>query len=554
MSGDPALDDPCLAALRLPRQADTLTALFRSRVEAHGDRPFLLFRQRVRSWRETEAVVEHWARHMLSLGAAPGDRVAAILPNCDSHVVLLLACARAGLVFVPVNPNLSAADLEAALQGAAPALVIATDAASTVLAPICERLAPQPAMLWLDAADLDLPAIAESGAGPARTMTEPAPQAPLAIVFTSGTTGRPKGAIHVNETYVLAAEIAAFRMRLTREDRVLVILPLFHLNALFYSIGGAIVSGARLVIEERFHASGFWDVVNRFGITQVNMIAAVGNILLKRDRAEFPGNPTLRKVSAAPVSAAVAEALKEAFGIEHVVESYGMTEAPGIAQVDFHDRSHRSCLGRPISHPLSDAPISEIRLVDDAGADVARGRIGRVMIRARTMMKGYFRRPDLADRLSPEGWFLTEDLAREDADGYFYFCGRTSEIIRSRGENVAASEIEAALITHPGVNDAGCIGVPSELGEEDILAAVSPRPGARLDGMDLAAFCRRRLSPHKQPRYFLLMDDLPKTPTEKVARHKLKDIPDLLERAVKVEPDRAAPAGAGKQAGGIGPS
>lgn len=543
-AADPALrqsmDAASLAVLRLPRAGDTLADLFRDRAARFADRPFLLYRDRTRTWRETAACMGAWAAH-LRTRAQPGDRVAVILPNCDSMVVLLLACAEAGLVFVPVNPALTAPELAAALSVAMPRLVIATQALQPLLpqamagTPAAEG---RPEPILLDGDSLDLPPLAEPalpGAGPAD------PAAPLAIVFTSGTTGVPKGAVHANRTYVTAAEIATWRMRLCTEDRVLVILPLFHLNALFYSVGGAILSGARLVVESRFSAATFWQVVARHGITQVNMIAAVGNILLKRDRAEFPGNDTLRKVSAAPVTREVADALAAAFGIRHVVESYGMTEAPGIAQVDFFDREHRACLGRPIRHPLSGEPVSEIHIVDEDGARLPVGAEGRIQFRARTLMQGYFNRPDLRDRILPGGWFLTEDRGRMDGEGYVYFCGRTADRIRVRGENVSAAEVEGVLLTHPLVSEAVCIGLPSDLGEEDILAAVVPQPGASLAKADLmmaelAAHCRRQLSRHKVPRYFLLRDELPKTPTQKVAHHRLRAEPGLLDRAVEVGP------------------
>ncbi|MFC3227783.1 class I adenylate-forming enzyme family protein [Marinibaculum pumilum] len=547
-----APEDPqtaaCLEALRQTRDADTLPALFRSRAARLGEAPFLLFRDRCLSWQQVGALATAWAGELRRQAAAVSDdvddagggiaaRVAVALPNCDSLVVLLLACAKAGLVFVPVNPALTAEEMATALGVVSPTLIVTTAGLVPKLSAAAAQAGCGPLpVVAVDDADLTLPDLPDPVPERAGPDEEPDPGQPLAIVFTSGTTGVPKGAVHSHRTYVTAAEIAAFRMRLDAADRLLVILPLFHLNALFYSVGGTIVCGGRLVIEERFQAGGFWQVVARHGITQVNMIAAVGNILLKRDRSEFPGNATLRKVSAAPVTREVADALRDSFGIAHVVESYGMTEAPGIAQVDFFDRDHRACLGRPIVHPLTNAPVSQIRIVDEARRDLPAGEVGRIMIRASTMMQGYFRRPDLADRIDGEGWFLTEDRGRLDPDGYAYFCGRTADLIRTRGENVAAAEVEAAILTHSAVSEVGCIGIPSDMGEEDILAVVALRPGAQVLPAELAAHCRARLSRHKVPRLFVFRDALPKTPTQKVAHHRLRADPDLLADAVPVEP------------------
>lgn len=524
----------CLAALALPRADDTLSALFHARAAQAPDRAFLHHGERRWSWRQTRSALHQWAQQLRSAGARSGERVAVILPNSDLQVILLLACAEIGAVFVPVNAELKPAEMTVALGIVDPACIVMTQALGGAVEAITAALpARARATLLVDLAALVVPP-SEAGAAPDDAASIVRPDDPLAIVFTSGTTGTPKGVVHSHRTYVTAAEIAAYRMRLVPEDCLLVVLPLFHLNALFYSVGGAIAAGARLVIEDRFRASSFWQTVQRFGVTQVNIIAAVGNILLKRDRAEFPGNATLRKISAAPVSAAVAEALAHEFGITHVVESYGMTEAPGLAQVDFDDFAHRACLGQPIRHPLTDAPVSEIAVVGEDCKPVATGTIGRLMVRAATMMKGYYNRPDLADRVSSEGWFLTEDRGRVDEDGFFYFCGRTSEIIRSRGENVAASEIEAVLLSHPQVSDVGCIGVPSPLGEEDIVAVAVPRDAAGIDAASLARHCRERLSRHKCPRYLVVRDRLPKTPTEKVARHLVRELPGLMDRAIEL--------------------
>jgi crotonobetaine/carnitine-CoA ligase len=522
-----------LEALRMPRRSDTLDALFRARAARSGDTPFLSVLGRSATWREVDVAVDLWCKRLAAAGCRPGDRIAAALPNGGTIVELLLACARARWVLSPLDPALTTRELAAALAVLRPTVVVTTDAgASSVSAAL--REAAQPARIVPASANRDMRAgLPTDGAAVTVQAAMPVsqPDDPVAIVFTSGTTGTPKGAVHIQRTYVTAAEIAAWRMRLSPADTLLVVLPLFHLNALFYSVGGAIASGARLVIEERFAASTFWRTVERHGVTQVNMIAAVGNILLKRDRAEFCGNATLRKVSAAPVSAQVAEQLHDAFGITHVVESYGMTEAPGIAQVDFDDTTRRACLGRPVSHPLTGAPVSEIRVVDDARRPVPVGKAGRIMVRCTTMMRGYFNRPDLADAVDPDGWFLTEDLGVLDHDGYCWFRGRTAELIRCRGENVAASEVEAVLLTHPAVSEAACVGVPSELGEEDIVAAVVLRPGTAIDPAGLAAHCDGRLAPHKHPRWLVVRPALPKTPTEKVARHTLRADPGLLEGA-----------------------
>ena len=355
------------------------------------------------------------------------------------------------------------------------------------------------------------------------------------ILYTSGTTGRPKGVLHSQASFVMAGEGFVARMHLQPEDRLLCVLPLFHINALFYSLGGTVAAGASLVLAPRFSASGFWRLAAQSGATEVNIIAAVGRILQRRPRSEWVSAHRLVKVYGAPVPADVATTFRDEFGVPTVIEGYGMTEVPGACNVPFLGPHKPGSIGQPALHPDRRVRFAELRVVDDDGSDVPDGVTGELLVRTPIVMKGYYRDPEATAAALRDGWFVTGDLVRREADGFYTFVARKKDIIRRRGENIAGAELDAVIGRHPSVAEAAAVAVPSELGEDEILAVVVARPGEVVTAADIAAWCARHLSPAKVPRYVAFADALPHTPTHRVAKFKLARDPDLIARAVDLQ-------------------
>jgi carnitine-CoA ligase len=324
-------------------------------------------------------------------------------------------------------------------------------------------------------------------------------------------------------------------MYLQPEDRLLCILPLFHINALFYSLGGTVAAGASLVLAPRFSASGFWPLAARSGATEVNILAAVGSILARRPRSEYVPGHRLRKVYGAPITPEAAEAFRHEFGVATLIEGYGMTEIPGACNNPFPGPQRMGSIGRAALHPDHSIPFAELRVADEEGRDVPDGVVGELLVRTPILMKGYYRDPEQTAAASREGWFKTGDLVRRDRDGFYYFVARRKDIIRRRGENIAGAELDRVVGLHPGVAEAAAIAVPAELGEDEILVAVVAKPGATLTAGDIARWCAERLAPSKVPRYVAFVDSLPHTPTHRVAKFPLKNDPTLLARAVDLQ-------------------
>ena len=275
-----------------------------------------------------------------------------------------------------------------------------------------------------------------------------------------------------------------------------------------------------MIIVPKFSASTFWQTAVDSGATQVNIIEAIGSILRARPRSEFRPEHKIARVYG--VRASMDGTFKNDFNIPHRIGGYGMTEIPGVTCNPFDGVQKLGSMGPIGRHPDPDRPWAQCRVVDDEGNEVPVGEPGELWVKTPIIMQGYFRDPEQTANTFHEGWFKTGDLVKRDADDYFYFISRKRDIIRRRGENIAAAELDRVVGEHPAVAEAGTIAVPSELGEDDIFVVVAPKPGAKVTAEEIAEWCRARLAPQKVPRYVAFIDELPHTPTHKIAKAVLR--------------------------------
>lgn len=461
---------------------------------ARGSAPFLTFRGRTWSYAATGAITDALAAELLALGFAPGDRLAMRLPTGPEHLFLWLATAKAGIVSCPLHFDLAAPEIEAALAHLAPRGFV--DAPGTIsirgaeAGRLSELMASRRPLVGVDA---------------------PKPEAIATILTTSGTTGRPKAAMLSHRMAVLTGEGFAHWLGLTANDRLFTCLPLSHINARFYSTLGAVAVGASLALEERFSASRFWSSVRAAQATQANAIGAMLKILLDRAPTEDERAHGLRLVYAAPALGREPHLEFERRFRTRLVIGYGLTESTfGFIQPQDGGRD-LDAMGVPRRHPDPSVP-SDVRLVD-----------GEVWLRNPATFSGYLE-DDAATReaMTADGWLRTGDLATRGADGSYTFAGRKKLVIRRRGEMVSPGEVESALEAHPAVLEAGVRGVPSPLGEDDVMAYVVFRQGMGASESELAAYCAARLAAFKVPSRWRFLDALPRTATQRVAYHLLK--------------------------------
>jgi len=528
-----------LDVLRQYRAHDaTLTGFLAARVAAHPDKPALVFEGETWSYRQLDqriGLTADWLAQAMQVG--PGDRVGVLSTNHPSTVVLMFALARIGATMVPANAEYR---LDEALYVFRHAQVCGLVCAPGTLATGAAVAADLGGDVWLRAnedGDHGVPTLAASIAAHAAQPANAAPgvdsdRSTALIIYTSGTTGFPKGAMHSHRGYVLTAEAFVGRLHLQPDERVMCVMPLFHINALMYSVGGALACGGCLVLMRRFSASSFWRFAAESGATEVNLVAAAGSILARRPRAEFVPGHRITKMFIAPQTQEMVRVMKQEFHVPRLIECYGMTEIPGVIANPFNGPHKLGTMGLISPHPDPAVPVPEARIIDDDGHDVAPGAAGELLIRTPTLMQGYYRDAVQTEAAFRDGWFATGDLVRQDSDGYYVFVARKKDVIRRKGENVSGAELDRIFGEHPAVEEAAAIGVPADLGEEEILLAVQFRPGQSVEPGELLAWARDRLAVHKLPRYVVAVDAIPHTPTHKPAKHKLKADGTLFARAI----------------------
>jgi crotonobetaine/carnitine-CoA ligase len=335
------------------------------------------------------------------------------------------------------------------------------------------------------------------------------------LIPTSGTTGQSKLVAQTHRAYVMAGEGFPYWMGLSSTDRLMTSLPLFHINAQAYSTLGSLACGAGLILLPRFSASGFLDAARRHGATEFNAIGAMLEILMRQPRhADDAANPLrLCYTGPAPERGRQLE-IEERFGIR-VVVGYAMSESP-YGLIWPHGKRLFGTLGTVRQHPVLGV-VNEARVVDDEGHDTDSGEL---LLRSPAVTPGYWGMPEAtAAAIDADGWLHTGDIVIRDADGVFTFVSRKKDVVRRRGENLSPLEVEEAVAGHPSVVECAVIGVPSELSEDEIKAFVVTTGPA--DYAALRAWAAERLAPFKVPRYWQQVEALPRTATQRVAKHDL---------------------------------
>ena len=423
------------------------------------------------------------------LGITQGDRVCLMLGNRPEHVYAWLGLARLGAVAVPVNVHLKGEGLDYVLAHSGAKLVLAEPE-------LVGRLQTNiPVLTTLPGANGHPP--------------EPdvPPEALAAILYTSGTTGPPKGVMLSHRAYLSSARyFAEVMVGAGAEDTLYTTLPLFHINAQAHTVLPAIHLGATFALGARFSASGFWDDVRRQGATVFNSLAAMIPLLCKQPASERDRDHRARLTACAATPKDVWLEFERRFGVT-IVEGYGLTETAGFCVANPLGAVRVGSIGKPMSWIESKVEANEI-LLRAKEADL--------------FMEGYYRMPEATAEAMRGGWFHSGDAGRMDDDGYLYFVDRIKQSIRRRGENISSWEVEKVVNAHPQVLESAAVGHPSELGEEDVRIVVVPRPGETVDPLALVQWCEARMAYFMVPRYVEVRAALPKTATERVEKYKLK--------------------------------
>ena len=476
---------------------------------------------------ETLARVRRHAAGLAALGVQRGEFVLSWQGNGPLAVTTFLALNFLGAIYVPINTGYRGALLEHVLRNSGARLMIADGRLIDRLAGIdrarLERVVvsgdERPLLPGLEL----IPASALNAAGDAPPLPAIGATDTHMVIYTSGTTGPSKGVL---SSYIHSYTAATGFRNVGPGDRNLMQLPMFHVGGP-YAILWALIHGGSTVVVEAFSVTRFWNTVRRFGITTVGLLGSMTQFLMKQPESPDDRRHPLRSVIIAPFDES-AIAFGRRFGVPTFTE-FNMTELAVPLWAGPDPGLPGSC-GRPREG-------FELRIVDDEANEVPTGAAGELIVRAAepwTISHGYLNDPEATARAWRDGWFYTGDLFRRDLQGNYFFVDRLKDAIRRRGENVSSFEVERAILEHPAVREAAVIAVPADPGgaghvasirgtiEDEVLAVVACKPGAQLAPADLIGFLRERLAPFMIPRYLRFLEELPRTPTQKVEKHVLR--------------------------------
>ena len=461
-----------------------------------------------------------------SMGIEKGDRVAVMLTNCPEFIELYLACARLGAIFVPVNFRLAGPELVYILKNARPRLLVFEQRYLDTIRPLHLTQNRPPMMLactgeipdQTDIVRYDGEVAAFDGESPflTRSLGPADPEEPHVIMYTSGTTGQPKGAVLSHRKTFFNSLNADIFFRLQFDDMMLIILPLFHSGGLFIQASPTLYKGGTMIVHPRFDPTGTYRDIERLRVTKFLGVPTVYRALLDI-AAKDRGDISSLKVCAIGGEKTTPELLEECAGAGfRLRQIMGQTETSILLWASEEDSLHRpGTVGRPVFH-------AEVDLVDRSGGSVRAGEVGEIVVRGSTMMKEYWQDPVRTEETIRSGWLYTGDLARRDDKGYYYLVDRSTEMYISGGENVYPAEIERVLRQHPEVDAAAVIGVPDERWGEVGNAYVRCKPGSDLDEKELIRLCERNLARYKLPKKIIFCDSFPVTALGKIRKSMIR--------------------------------
>jgi len=508
----------------------TFSALWDASVRARGAEVFLRFESSAGalfewSYDEFDRVVAHTAGHFADLGVDAQRGVHLALTNSPSFVAAWLAALRLGSWIVPSDPMATAPELAEHLRRTRPLVSIVASSRREVFDEGLRAAGSDlrdVTTIAVDEDDVTLDSLATSSGdawGPIVVPPVIEPTDRAAVMFTSGTTGRPKGVVVTQANYAFAGTTMAAAADLGPADRQLVVLPMFHANAQYYSFASAIAVGASVALMHSFSASRFVEQAARHGATHASLFAGPMRMILARSGPWLPapGDPELvlrHCWFAQNVTDDQYEMLSNWFGCRPR-QLYGMTETIAAVLTDAATDTRADSMGF-----VTDG--CSVRLHDEDGAATKVGEVGEVVIGGEpgtTLFAGYLDDPEITDTSCRDGWFRTGDRARCDESGRFFFDGRRSDVLKVAGENVSIVEVEAVIGDHPHVFDVVVVGAPDAIRDEVPVAFVVPESNApaSLDH-DLATWCAERLAKAKRPHRFTQVDELPRTSVGKVRR------------------------------------
>jgi acyl-CoA synthetase (AMP-forming)/AMP-acid ligase II len=493
--------------------------LLRVQASRVPDEPFVRWRGRSVTYGEFDARTDAMAAGLADLGVTPGDVVSVMLPNCLEFLEAWWAILKAGAVFGPINPAFTAPEAAYVVDDSQAVAVVVDGSGAATLdrARGAAELAGLRHVISIDGGgDVSLESLA--GRGGEVPASRGRGEDLATLMYTSGTTGKPKGAMLTHANVLANAAMAAELLPLVAGERVGMLLPLFHVNAQIVTCVMPMMVGCEVAMWERFSASRFWATVEELQPVAVSAVPTILSAVLHTANAPV-GRTSLRYIicGAAPLSRELLEAFEERFEIR-ILEGYGLTESTCVSSLNpYYGVRKPGSIGLPVRG-------QQMKIVDpDDGSAVEDGELGEIVVKGPNVMAGYLHRAEATAETIRDGWLHTGDVGYVDCDGYFFIVDRAKDMIIRGGENIYPREIEEVLYTHAGVLECAVIGVPDEVRGEEVLAVLVPKPGVELDPDQLTAHASERLAAFKVPTGFAIRPELPKNATGKINKQPLRE-------------------------------
>ena len=497
-----------------------ISELLQTRVNEEPEKVFLFSQPDSRqfTYAEFAEAVKRTAALLSTNGVKKGDVVSLLLPNSVEYVIAYFACWKLGALAGPVNSLLKSQEIAYVISNSEARALLINSEFLTLVEPLREQLASLSAVIVFDDerdATRDISSDTESA--------EVEPDHEAIIIYTSGTTGKPKGCLLTHRNIIANARQISEWLGFTDKDRLLTVMPLFHMNAVSVTTMAALYAGASSVVSPRFSASRFWQIISDYQITSFGSVATMLSMLLTTYPNGVPAGLETSQLrfamcGSAPVPAETIKRFEETFRCL-VIEGYGLSESTCRSTFNPPDQRRRagSC-GMPIGN--------EMRVVDDNDEDVAEGELGEIVMRGENILKGYYKNPEANAVAFRSGWFHTGDVGYRDKEGFYYIVDRKSDMIIRGGENIYPREIDEVLYQHPAILAAAVVGVPDELYGEEVAGFVVLREGSEVSEQEIIEFCKARLADYKCPKTIRFVKDIPKGPTGKLLKRELGKIAD----------------------------
>ncbi len=505
----------------------TITHLLEERACSLGDKTFLICDGEEQSFAYVDEMATRVAANLAAMGVAKGDKVVLLLGNCVEFVYLMLGLGRIGALMVPVNPLLKPLEI-AYIADHCDAETLVT---IPEFAPLCEKakaLVPRLSRIFITGDGAEgfnrFASLLDPVAEVPEIVTTPEDDA--AIIYTSGTTGTPKGVVLTHRNYLANARMLMHVIPMGLDDRFLMVLPLFHVNAQVTSVLVPLSASATVVMTRKFAPLSILPFIEKYRATVMSAVPTIYMVMCRMMQAEPRDISSIRVFAsgAAPLPESIYRTAQEVLK-RPLIMGYGLTEATCASAVaDYRDPIKWDSVGSPLRY-------TSIRIVGEDGKEVPVGEVGEILVSGPTVMKGYYKDPEATAEVIKGGWLHTGDLGRYDEDGYLYIAGRLKDMIIRGGQNIYPAQVENILSVMPGVEECCIVGVHEERWGQEVLAVVKRAEGSALTEQDVIAYCREHLAVYKCPRFVEFLAELPKTATGKIKKAELANqFADLATR------------------------